>query len=377
MKRYLFLVTALGDGYGGLEHRASTALLCSREDLPRKGVKEVTEAYRTFLGLCSHEYFHTWNVKRIKPSAFTPYDLQRENFTALLWAFEGITSYYDDLALVRSGVIGAPDYLEILGRSITNLLRTGGRLKQSVSEASFDAWIKFYRQDENSPNALVSYYLKGSLIALCLDLIVRERTRGRKSLDDILRALWQRHGMSGAGVSEDGWERLAEEVTGVRLRPFFQRALRSTEELPLKQVLAGLGIELHLRQAESPADRGGRPGAKRAAQRVSLGARTGEDGAGVKLTHVLDGGSAQRAGLSAGDVLVALDGLRVSHRTLDKQLQRLRADQRVRAHAFRRDELIECELHMQAAAADTCHLSVRTDAAARRRRERWLGTGEK
>jgi len=377
MKRYLFLVTALGDAYGGLEHRASTALLCSREDLPRKGVKEVTDAYRTFLGLCSHEYFHTWNVKRIKPSAFTPYDLQRENFTTLLWAFEGVTSYYDDLALVRSGVIAAPDYLEILGRSITSLLRTGGRLKQSVCEASFDAWIKYYRQDENSPNALVSYYLKGSLIALCLDLTVRESTHGRKSLDDIMRALWQRHGMTGEGVSEDGWERLAEEVTDVPLRGFFQRALRSTEELPLKQALAGVGIELQLRQAESPADRGGRPGGKRAAPRVSLGARTGEDGAGVKLTHVLDGGSAQRAGLAAGDVLVALDGLRVSQRTLDKQLQRLGPDQRVRAHAFRRDELIECELRMQAAAADTCYLSVSTDVAARRRRERWLGTGDK
>jgi len=376
MKRYLFLVTALGEGYGGLEHRACTALLCARDDLPRPGMKEVTESYRGFLGLCSHEYFHAWNVKRIRPAAFAPCDLQRENYTTLLWAFEGITSYYDDLALVRSGLISAEDYLELIGRNVTSLLRTGGRLRQSVAEASFDAWIKYYRQDENSPNALVSYYLKGSLVALCLDLLVRERTRGRKSLDDIMRALWQRHGDPGIGVEESGWERLAEEVTGLRLRAFFDRALRSTEELPLAPALASVGVDLHLRQAESPNDRGGKPPARRAPPRASLGARTAEDAAGVRLTHVLDGGSAQRAGLAPGDVVLALDGLRVNARTLDAQLQRLGPDGQARVHAFRRDELLECTLQLQPAATDTCHLGVRTDPAARRRRARWLGSGE-
>ena len=376
MKRYLFLVTALGDGYGGLEHRASTALLCSRDDLPRAGTKAVSDAYRTFLGLCSHEYFHTWNVKRIKPAAFLPYDLQRENLTTLLWAFEGVTSYYDDLALVRSGLISEQDYLEILGRNITNLLRSGGRLRQSVSEASYDAWIKYYRQDENAPNALVSYYVKGSLIALCLDLHVRRRTSGRKSLDDIMRALWTRHGLTGVGVEEDGWERLAEDVTGLRLRTFFDRTLRSTAELPLAPSLAEMGIALHVRPAEAPGDRGGRVPGRTATPRVSLGARTAEDPLGARLTHVLDGGSAQIAGLSPGDVLIALDGLRVTHKSLDGQLQRLRAETRVRAHAFRRDELIECSLHLQPAAADTCHLSVTGAAAARKRRQRWLASGE-
>ena len=376
MKRYLFLVTALGEGYGGLEHRACTALLCARDDLPRPGTKEVTESYRGFLGLCSHEYFHAWNVKRIRPAAFAPYDLQRENYTTLLWAFEGITSYYDDLALVRSGLISPEDYLELIGRNVTSLLRTGGRLRQSVEEASFDAWIKYYRQDENSPNALVSYYLKGSLVALCLDLLVRERTRGRRSLDDVMRALWQRHGDSGIGVEETGWERLAEEVTGLRLRAFFDRALRSTGELPLAPALASVGVELHLRQAESPTDRGGRPPARRTPPRASLGARTADDAAGVRLTHVLDGGSAQRAGLAPGDVMLALDGLRVNARTLDAQLQRLGPDAHVRVHAFRRDELLECTLQLQPAAADTCHLGVRADPAARRRRARWLGSGE-
>ncbi|MDD3355124.1 MAG: peptidase M61, partial [Zoogloea sp.] len=139
MDRYVFLVMAVGEGYGGLEHRASTALLCSRSDLPHGGMEAPTEGYRQFLGLCSHEYFHTWNVKRIKPAAFTPYDLSRENYTRLLWAFEGFTSYYDDLLLVRSGRIGIPDYLELLGKTISQVHKGLGRRKQSVAESSFEA----------------------------------------------------------------------------------------------------------------------------------------------------------------------------------------------------------------------------------------------
>ena len=175
--RYLFQVAAVGDGYGGLEHRASTSLLCRRDELPAEGDSDVGEGYRNFLGLASHEYFHSWNVKRIKPAAFVPYDLAREGYTRQLWAFEGITSYYDDLALVRSGVIEPPSYLELLGRAITTVLRTPGRHRQSVAESSFDAWIKFYRPDENTPNAVVSYYAKGSLVALALDLVLRRSAR--------------------------------------------------------------------------------------------------------------------------------------------------------------------------------------------------------
>jgi len=377
MDRYVFLITAVGDGYGGLEHRASTALLCSREDLPQPGVKGVSDSYRTFLGLCSHEYFHTWNIKRIKPAAFTPYDLARENYSTLLWAFEGITSYYDDLALVRSGLISRDDYLELLGRSITSHLRTGGRLVQTVAESSYDAWIKYYRQDENSPNAIVSYYLKGSLIALCLDLTLRNRTRGRKSLDDLMRALWQQHGMTGKGVPEDGVERLADEIAGTRLRGFFDRALRSTNELPLAQLLATVGLAMRLRPAESSSDKGGKPSPQSPPEptgRVALGARIADDPAGVRLTHVLDGGAAQAAGLSAGDVIVAIAGLKATARNLDKRLSAYRPGARVRVHAFRRDELSVHELLFQPPPADTCWLSVTgNDAAAARRRERWIG----
>jgi predicted metalloprotease with PDZ domain len=376
-RRYLFLVTAVGDGYGGLEHRASTALLCSRDDLPRPGVAEVTDGYRTFLGLASHEYFHTWNVKRIKPTVFAPYDLDAENYTTLLWAFEGFTSYYDDLLLRRAGLIGPESYLELLGRSITALLRTPGRARQSVAEASFDAWIKYYRPDENSPNAGVSYYVKGSLIALALDLTLRSRTRGRRSLDDVMRALWQRHGATGVGVAEDGIERLAEEVSGVPLRRFFDAALRSTAELPLKALLRRFGVDLLLRPAESKSDKGGRPGSHGVAQRsrrVALGARTTAEAGGVKLTHVLADSPARAAGLAAGDVLVAVDGLRVSAETLDARLARYRPGDLATVTGFRRDELFTREVTLTAPPADTAWLRPAPGAAAAARRRAWLGT---
>jgi len=194
MDRYVFLTLAVGDGYGGLEHRASTALICARNDLPVIGQTEMSDAYRGFLGLCSHEYFHTWNVKRIKPAVFAPYDLSQENYTTLLWLFEGFTSYYDDLMLLRAGVIDSGAYLKLIEKTINNVHRGSGRLKQSVAESSFDAWTKYYRQDENAPNAIVSYYAKGSLVALLLDLVIRRDTQGRRSLDDVMRALWRSYG---------------------------------------------------------------------------------------------------------------------------------------------------------------------------------------
>jgi len=377
MDRYLFLVTAVGEGYGGLEHRASTALLCARDDLPRTGDRGTSERYRTFLGLASHEYFHTWNVKRIKPAAFTPYDLGRENHTELLWAFEGITSYYDDLALVRCGLIAERDYLELLGRSVTALLRNPGRNRQTVAESSWDAWIKYYRQDENSVNAGVSYYGKGSLIALCLDLLIRDRTRGRKSLDDVMRTLWSRYGRPGIGVPEDGVERVAAEVTGLRLRGFFDRALRSTADLPLARTLRTVGLALTLRPADSSSDRGGRTSStpvRDLARQPAIGARVKHEGAELELVQVFDGGAAQRAGLAARDVIVALDGLRATPKNWAALLARYRPGETVDVVAFRGDELMKFAVTLEARARDTCVIApeAAAPASASRRRRAWL-----
>ncbi|MBP9118509.1 MAG: M61 family metallopeptidase, partial [Methyloversatilis sp.] len=276
-ERYVFLVMAVGDGYGGLEHRSSTALLCSRNDLPAPGASEMSDAYRGFLGLCSHEYFHAWNIKRIKPAAFEPYDLTRENYTRLLWAFEGVTSYYDDLALVRSGVITQDDYLKLLAKTVTQVMRGGGRFKQSLADSSFDAWIKYYRQDENAPNAIVSYYAKGALVALALDLTLRSKTRGAVSLDDVMRRLWLDHGQTGVGVPEDGVRRVAEAVSGLKLKKFFSEATEGTDDLPLDDLLRAVGIDLSFDAANTA---------------PVLGVKTANEGDNVKLTQVLDHGAA-------------------------------------------------------------------------------------
>jgi predicted metalloprotease with PDZ domain len=329
--------------------------------------------YRTFLGLVSHEYFHTWNVKRIKPAAFTPYNLNVENYTTLLWAFEGFTSYYDDLLLVRAGLMPRNIYLETLGRNISNLLRVAGRKKQTVAESSFDAWIKYYRGDENTPNAGVSYYLKGSLIALSLDLLIREQTGGRKSLDHVMRALWKKYGMKGIGVPEDGIEQSAEQISGLKLKRFFDQAVRSTADLPLQKLLASVGVDMHQR----PGTERGNQAAKKeppAARGAALGVRTGKEGGDVKLSQVFDGGAAQTAGLAAGDIVIAIDGLRVTPENFDAMLGRHRPGETVPVHAFRRDELHVLDVTLAAAKADDWTLTFNENQAAARARRRWLGT---
>ena len=377
MKRYLFLVLALGDGYGGLEHRASTSLICSRDSLPRRGTAASDEKYVTFLGLCSHEYFHTWNVKRIKPEAFTPYDLDHENYTSLLWAFEGITSYYDDLMLVRAGLITRDTYLELLGRTMTQVQRGSGRLKQSVAESSFDAWTKFYRQDENGPNAIVSYYSKGSLVALCLDLLIRQKTSGHRSLDHVMRAMWKRYGRTGKGVPEEGVEQIAEEVCGANLNRFFDSAVYRTDNLPLPRLLKHVGVELQLRPAESISDRGGKAGSNpslNASKRADLLIRTRANGNEVRITHVLESGSAQRAGLAPGDVIVAVDALRVTGTNFDKLLSQRKPGEHIRLHVFRHDELLQFDVQLSAPARDTVFLTAREDRSYDHARRSWLGT---
>ena len=350
MDRYVFLTLAVGDGYGGLEHRASTALICARADLPVLGQSAMSEGYRTFLGLCSHEYFHTWNVKRVKPAVFAPYDLRQENYTPLLWLFEGFTSYYDDLTLLRTGLIDAPAYLGLLAKTINGVLRGSGRLKQSVAESSVDAWTKYYRQDENAPNAIVSYYTKGSLVALLFDLTIRRETRGKKSLDDVMRQLWRRYGRlfytegGGRGVTDAEVEVLFDEVTGLHLKPLFDLAVRGTRDLPLQEMLAAFAVEM-VNKANS-----GKP---------SLDVRTKKAGNDCQLANVYEGGAAHAAGLSAGDTLMAIDGLRVTAANLDSVLQRYRSGDKVIVHVFRRDELMTFDLVLHAESAPQFALTLK------------------
>jgi predicted metalloprotease with PDZ domain len=365
-KRYTFMTLAVGDGYGGLEHRNSSALICSRESLPFDGMKETTEGYRSFLGLASHEYFHSWNVKRIRPTAFVPYDLTRENYTRLLWAFEGFTSYYDDLMLVRAGLLTSTQYLDAIAKTMTTVMQRSGRLKQSVAESSFDAWIKYYRQDENAPNSIVSYYQKGALIGLAVDLAIRAQTHGLRSLDDVMRLLWRRCKARGAdyeGIGEDEFAQAAEEATGLELAMLIEEWTEGTRDPDFARLLQPFGVEFAVRPAlDSPSF-------------ALLGARTAASGQDCKVASVYDGSPAQAAGLSADDVLIALDGVRVTAGNLDKLLARYAPGDVVEALVFRRDELMRFALRLaeKPPARWTLTLDGMPAPTAARLRAQWLG----
>jgi len=360
MERYVFQVMVVGDGYGGLEHRASTSLLCSRNDLPRQGKDDVGDEYRSFLGLCSHEYFHTWNVKRIKPAVFSPYDLSNETYTRLMWMFEGITSYYDDLSLLRTNLISTESYLELLGQNITRVLRGSGRQKQSVWDSSFYTWTKFYKQDENAPNAIVSYYVKGALIALGLDLTIREKTNNTSSLDDVMRYLWQHYGKVGVGVPEKEIEEEISKLVDVDLLVFFEQCLRTTDELPLDRWFETVGIEMYCYPAQSSQDKGGKLPDKKETK-CNFGARFESLSQGVRLTHVFDQGAAQQCGLSAGDVVIAMNRLQVDTKSLEQSIAESREGGIFEIHAFRRDELMTFQLQAISPADDTCALGLKGD----------------
>ena len=291
---YVFMLNAMADGYGGLEHRNSTALICKRQDLPRlprTTLAPIThtqpEGYTTLLGLISHEYFHTWNVKRLRPAEFESYDYARENYTRMLWFFEGFTSYYDDLLLRRAGLMDDAGYFKSLTKTLNQVLQTPGRLVQSVAQASFDAWVKYYRQDENTPNATVSYYTKGAAVALCLDLGLR--SEGVTTLDDVMRALWTRTG--GGPMSEQDLREVLQVLSGRSWAGEIADWVHSTAELPLRAALETHGVKV----LDEPAQ---------AAQ--SLGLRVAEGG-GIHVKAVLRGGTAEKAGFAAGDEWLGIE----------------------------------------------------------------------
>ncbi len=295
-KNYLFMLNAVDNDCGGLEHRNSTALICKRQDLPRlqaagdKKTFKPSEGYTTLRGLISHEYFHTWNVKRLRPAEFQNVQYQRENYTQLLWFFEGFTSYYDDLLLRRAGLLDNAGYLKLLNKTINQVLQTPGRLVQSVAEASFDAWVKYYRQDENTPNATVSYYTKGSLVALCFDLTLRANHAA--TLDHVMRALWAN--CKGGPMREADFLEALHEVAGRSFAPELASWVHGKGELPLASLLKQHGVSV----LEDPAQLAHR-----------LGARVSETN-GLHLKTVLRGGALEKAGFAAGDEWLGIEAIK-------------------------------------------------------------------
>ena len=376
LDRYLFLLAVKEDGYGGLEHRWSSSLMCSRRDLPRRGATKVTEDYRKLLGLCSHEYFHLWNVKRMKPERFTPYDLRSESHTGLLWVFEGITSYYDDLFLLRAGLISTESYLELLAKTITRVQRTRGRLRQNVEQSSFDAWTHLYKQNANSSNTMISYYSKGSLVALALDLTIRKESAGKHSLDDVMIECWNRFGESGKGMPERGLESVARSVTGLELEDFFDRFVRGTTELPLKGLLKAVGINAWFRQAANSKDAGGKSIKDDFSPPPWLGAGLIESGGTSRFGVVHSGSPAEQAGIAPGDEAVAIDGLRLTAANLDSRLRDHHEGDAVTLTVFRDHGLMRHRVTLGKAPEDTCYLEADpdTDSATQKERAAWLGS---
>jgi predicted metalloprotease with PDZ domain len=294
-KNYVFMLNAVADGYGGLEHRNSTALICNRADLPRLNDAKQSDGYTTLLGLISHEYFHTWNVKRLRPAEFASYDYTQENYTELLWFFEGFTSYYDDLLLRRAGLIDDAQYLKLLGKTINQVLQTPGREVHSVAQSSFEAWTKYYRQDANSPNLTVSYYTKGALVALCLDLLLRQHgvKNHSVSLDDVMRGLWARccTGKNKGPMTEADVLAVLKELTGRSWATEFKTWVHGTRDLPLEKLLAHHGVSVQHDPAQL-------------AQR--LGLRVAEDHS-VQIKTVLNGSAAHKAGFAPGDEWLGIE----------------------------------------------------------------------
>ncbi len=362
-QRYLFLLNAVADGYGGLEHRASSALITARRDLPQlRGARAeradaggLSDGYVTLLGLISHEYFHTWNVKRLKPAELAQIDHQAENYTELLWFFEGFTSYYDDLMLLRCGLIDAPRYLRLLAKTVNAVAATPGRQVQSVAAASFDAWVKYYRSDENTPNASVSYYQKGALVALALDLMLRQ---AGASLDELMRGLWQRSG--GGAITEADIAAVLAQLAGRPLTDELQAWVHGTDELPLAELLPAFGIEQ-------------RP--ERAGFAAALGLRLSEGVvSGVQVKTVLTGSAAALAGVSAGDELLAVDGWRI--RRLDEALAWIQRNQVFELLLVRDQRVLRLRLKpglgsLQADAV-SLHLQDKPGRTEARRRRAWL-----
>lgn len=354
---YLFITLLTQNGFGGLEHKNSTVLMFSRWALPMLcDPAEKTKSYREFLALCSHEFLHTWHVKRTRPKILVSPDLSREVYTNQLWIYEGFTSFYDDLALARAEAITAQQYLEILGNNITRLLRNPGRLKQSVADSSFDAWTRFYQQDANSINHIVSYYTKGGLIALCLDIYIREHSQQEYCLDHVMRTLWQRFGKSETGTHDKVIVEIVQDLIGKDISTTLDQWVYSPGELPLDDMLSLIGVGYHQRHAESLADAGGTEAPNKAL--VSLGINVKAADTGLVVTQVRENSMADKANICVNDKLIALDNWQLHQDNFYRLVSKLNHGDKSIVHLIRDGRLIECSLTCEKTAFDTCYLSL-------------------
>ena len=356
--KYVFL-NVITEAAGGLEHKNSTTLMTSR------WATRTRRAYIAWLDLASHEYFHAWNVKRLRPVELGPFDYENEVHTRSLWIAEGITDYYADLALHRAGLTTRDEYLDSLSSKIEELQTTPGRLVQSAELASFDAWIKYYRPDENSANTAISYYTKGAVVAFVLDGRIRKATSGARSLDDVLRAAYQKYAET-SGFTADQFRAVAEQVAGVSLKAFWDANVTGTAEVDYAEALDTLG--LRFRSVTAPADRPGK---------AWLGITTRNDAGRLVVSQVRRDTPALAAGLNVDDEILGIGEFRVRADRWDARLEQYKAGDRVSMLVARREQLLRLDLTFGTEPTRGWRLEVNpaVSDAQKSARDRWLNVG--
>ena len=355
---YLFLTLVRTKGYGGLEHKKSSSLICSRKELPTVNNLEVGPDYTRFLALCSHEYFHAWWIKTIKPASFHQLDLGRENYTEQLWIFEGFTSYYDELSLLRSKILSLEEYLNLFAQTITRLQKSPGRFKQSLAESSFEAWTKFYQQDENAPNAIVSYYTKGAVLAFVLDVEIRRLTQDQKSLDDVVQLIWNNYQQT--GLEDDTVKQVVEYITQHDFSEFFDQYLYGLDELPIQAAFDYLGVNCEFVEKQQDLS--------------SFGIAVNDTQDYAKITHVFDQSCAQDSGLYVGDQIISIDGIKVLAKDLPKAISAYQLGDLIAVGILRDELLSEIIVKISKSENTHCQLSIATDidSTATHRQKLWM-----
>ena len=318
-EQYIFLLHLSPAGGGGLEHKNCCSLLYPRFSF------QAGERHNRFMQLVAHEFFHLWNVKRIRPIALEKFDYERENYTPSLWFSEGTTSYYDLLIPRWAGIYDEQEFLAELSKEITRFMTTPGRLVQPLSESSFDAWIKLYRPDANSSNSQMSYYLKGEMVTLLLDLLIRDRTHGNKSFDDVLVAMWEQFGKAEIGFTETQLKQIIESIANHDLTEFYDRYIHGVEELPFNDYLAAVGVELKSVNTNNVPNLG-----------IIVKSEHGRE----MIKSVASNSPAQLAGVDPGDELLAIDGFKISADKLIDRLKSYQVGDRVELTIFHGDRLI-------------------------------------
>jgi predicted metalloprotease with PDZ domain len=352
---YHFQTMLCKDGYGGLEHLDSTALLYPRGDLEPHN----QEGYQTFLSLCAHELLHAWHVKRIQPICLKNPTLAEPIHTEQLWIYEGLTSFYDDFSIARAGTIQPKDYTQILAKNVTRLLRNPGQVQQSIAESSFYAWTKFYLQTPTSTNFITSYYNKGGLVALCLDILLRKESQDRYSLDDVMQILWRDYGKTGVGTADDVIATICSEQLGINIDNFIANFVRGTVELPLLQLLPYVGLALNLRASTSLQDKGGlndKPG-----MHYALGGLLDSRPLGCAVQSVWHDGALAQAGVLPNDLVIAINAMQVEMGNLVSTVNQLSGNS-CELSVLRDGRLLTLSMPLRPAPLDTAEVHIVDEA---------------